>query len=1268
MIIFVTTADTEILALSRAARDLPADFPPLKAINPTRLPDDVQPEQLASGAKMVLVRLLGGQRAWQQGFNQLMMACRRQGVPLLAWSGEQHADAELTAASTAPAAIVGEAFEYLRHGGVENLKQVLLFLADTLLMTGYGFEPPVPLPEFGIYHPACPEQVEPGAYLQQHWEPERPSVGVLFYRTHWMSGNRDFVDALVQAIEQQGCNVLPLFCYSLRRTGGPPVAFRDMILPAAGHPRVDCLVSTLSYSMGTLAVQGATVAEGWSVDFLQTLNVPIIQAIACTTNHHEWEQSDAGLTPLDTAMSVAIPEFDGRLISVPVSFKEVVADDATVGSVVTRYVPAADRVQKVAGLAARLARLRHTPNADKRIAVLLSSYPTKAARIGNAVGLDSLASLMHLLQALRCAGYDLGDALPADGDALIQRLIAQGSYDKEFLTQEQLQAGVGQIHAAPYREWFAHWPPAVRSALLAAWGEPPGEVYRHNDAVAVAGLLFGHVFIGIQPPRGFGDNPIAIYHDPGLAPSHHYLGTYHWLRHVFQADALVHMGKHGTLEWLPGKGIGLSNACYPDVALGDIPLIYPFIINDPGEGTQAKRRAHAVIVDHLIPAMTRAEVYNEIAQLEQLMDEYYQVQTLDPSKLPVIRAQIWGLIVQAELHHDLHATETPDDFDNFLLHVDGYLCELKDAQIRDGLHTLGQTPLGEQRLGLLLAILRLDNGRVRSLRGALADLAGLDYQAILAAPGGRYNGVLPAFLRAPDASVQTHSDVLEALERTGRALLEALEDCVWEPAQVEAVVAQQLGIPAPEVGRTLRFACEVIVPALERTPDELANILRALDGEYVPAGPSGAPTRGLAHVLPTGRNFYSVDPKTLPSPIAYQVGTALADALIDKYLAEAGTYPESIGMVVWGTSAMRTHGDDIAEILALLGVRPVWQEESRRVTDIEVIPLQALARPRIDVTVRISGFFRDAFPNLVHLIDQALRTVAELDEPLQQNFVRKHFLADRTAYSAAGVPAAEARERSLYRIFGSKPGTYGAGILPLLEARNWRSDQDLAEVYVAWGGYAYTQERYGSEASDEFKTRFAEVAIAVKNQDNREHDIFDSDDYLQYHGGMVATVRVLTGRDPKAYFGDSSDPSRSRVRDLADEARRVFRSRVVNPKWVQSMQRHGYKGAFEMAATVDYMFGYDATAHVVDDWMYAQLADHYVLDPDVQQFFRNKNPWALRGIIERLMESVERGLWQQPEAARLESMRRLYLDLEGELEDHMDTMSPGSRGAEGGQS
>jgi cobaltochelatase CobN len=425
----------------------------------------------------------------------------------------------------------------------------------------------------------------------------------------------------------------------------------------------------------------------------------------------------------------------------------------------------------------------------------------------------------------------------------------------------------------------------------------------------------------------------------------------------------------------------------------------------------------------------------------------------------------------------------------------------------------------------------------------------------------------------------------------------------------------------------LRWVCDRLVPALHRTPDELARLLHGLDGGYVPAGPSGAPSRGMAHVLPTGRNFYAVDPKSVPSPRAWDVGRRLADELVARHVAEDGAVPETVGLVIWGTAAMRTHGDDVAEVLALLGVRPRWHDESGRVAGIEPIPLAELGRPRIDVVVRISGFFRDAFPGLVQLIDDAVALVAALDEPAEVNHVRAH---------AGDDP----------RVFGPAPGGYGSGILPLLESGEWSGDDDLAAVYLAWSGYAYGRRGFGVPAADAMRRRFSAIRVAVKNQDNREHDIFDSDDYLQDHGGMVATVRALTGDDPKAWFGDSADPARPRVRSLAEEAARVVRSRVVNPKWIAAMERHGYKGAFELAATVDYLFGYDATTHVVEDWMYERVTGAYVADPEVRKFFERSNPWALRAITERLLEAHERGFWDAS-AGAIDTLRSALLEAEG---------------------
>ena len=1125
-------------------------------------------------------------------------------MPLLAFGGESALDPELTAASTVTAAVIGAAFPYLLHGGPANTANLLRFVADDVLgaTPPFGYEAAQPVPDEGVY--VGPDS---GALHQVDLDPDRPTVGIVFYRAHLLAGNTTFVDDLCAAIRERGANALACWCYSLRpdERGDVPVISRHL------EGRVDAVVTTV-LAMG----QAGPEADSWDVPVLARLDVPVVQAVAATTSRAAWEENDVGLSPLDTAWSVALPEFDGRIVSVPLSFKEIVDDGDDLGLPVVAYRTVPDRVARVAGTAVRLAALRRKPNRDKRIAVVLSAYPTKRGRIGNAVGLDTPASVIALLHALQAAGYRVDD-IPADGDRLLAELIDRFSYEEETLTTAQLERALGAVPAADYAAWFADLPKPLRDHVVEHWGEPPGSIYVHDGAIRLAGLTLGNVIVMVQPPRGFGANPIAVYHSPDLPPTHHYLACYRWLERSWRADAVVHVGKHGNLEWLPGKGVGLSAACGPDAALGDLPLVYPFVVNDPGEGTQAKRRAHAVIIDHLVPPMTRAEVYDDLARLERLLDEYYQVSTLDPAKLPGLRAQIWELCERAALDHDLERTgQAPgdDDFDDFLLHLDGYLCELKDAQIRGGLHVLGVPPEGDAEIDLLAALLRLPQGSVPSLRTAVADGLGLDMRALLAEPGRRLD----------DGLYATASDAIDAVDAEAKRLLRAARS---EPAFLKAI-QQPSGTPVDEA---LRFAGDVLVPRLQRTTDEIENMLRALDGRYVPAGPSGAPTRGMAHVLPTGRNFYSVDPKTLPTRAAWDVGRALADGVCRRHRDETGEWPASVGLVVWGTAAMRTHGDDIAEALALLGARPVWAEESGRVVGVEPVPLVELGRPRIDVTLRISGFFRDAFPHLVHLVDEAVETIRNLDEPPELNYVRAH--------------------GDDHRIFGAKPGAYGSGVLALLESKDWDDDHDLATVYLAWGGYAYGRAGYGVPAPEAMQRRFALIDVAVKNQDNREHDIFDSDDYLQDHGGMVATVRALRGgQAPQAYFGDSADPERPRVRSLAEEARRVVRSRVLNPRWISAMMRHGYKGAFEMAATVDYLYGYDATARIAEDWMYEQVTQAYVADPEVRKFFAASNPWALQGIAERLLEAAARGLWNASDTATA-TLRDALLEAEGWVEE-----------------
>jgi cobaltochelatase CobN len=1164
---------------------------------------------LLAGATAVVVRILGGRRAWEEGLDAVLGT----GIPAVVLGGEQAPDAELMELSTVAAGIVAEAHAYLAHGGPENLRQLSAFLTDAITLAGEGFEPPAPMPMWGLLdRPAA----RPGSLTPA---PPVPTVAILYYRAHHVAGNIGFVHALADAIEAAGGRALPVFCSSLR-TAEP--ALLDTLRAA------DAIVVTVLAAGGLVpaAVGAGGTDEEWDVGALARLDVPILQGLCLTSSREQWAASDDGLTPLDAATQVAIPEFDGRIITVPFSFKEVGADG------LTSYVPDPERAARVAGIAVNHARLRHVPAGERRIALMLSAYPTKHARIGNAVGLDTPRSVLALLSALRDAGYDIGgDEIPGvadgDGDALMHAIIAAGGQDENWLTEEQLAGAAVRISAARYRHWFARLDPGLRNAVTAHWGEPPGELYVDRSAgpggeIVLAALRAGNIVVMVQPPRGFGSNPVAIYHDPDLPPTHHYLAAYHWLREEFGAHAVVHVGKHGNLEWLPGKTTGMSAACGPDAAIGDIPLIYPFLVNDPGEGTQAKRRVHATLIGHLVPPMARAESYGDIARLEQLLDEHAQIAALDPAKLPAIRAQIWTLIQAAKLDHDLGLDDRPHDaeFDDFILHVDGWLCEIKDAQIRDGLHVLGRGPAGPDRVNLVLAILR-----ARQMWGGTAR----------ALPGLRE--ALGYTERSDDRGAA------DAVEAQARALVEAMEASGWDVAGVAGVVAAVLGEAPRAVADVLRFAATEVVPRLAGTADEITRTLHALDGGFTPAGPSGSPLRGLVNVLPTGRNFYSVDPRAVPSRLAWETGQAMAESLLARYLAETGGYPRSVGLSVWGTAAMRTSGDDVAEVLALLGVRPVWDEASRRVTGLEPVPLAELGRPRVDVTVRISGFFRDAFPHVVTMLDDGVRLVAALDEPDEHNFVRAHARADLAVHGD--------ERRATTRIFGSKPGAYGAGLLPLIDARNWRDDADLAEVYATWGGYAYGKGLDGQEARADMETAYARIAVAAHNTDTLEHDIADSDDYYQYHGGMIATVRSLTGRSPRAYITDSTRPDTVRTRSLAEETARVFRARVANPRWIQAMTRHGYKGAFELAATVDYLFGYDATAGVVEDWMYETLTQAYVLDERMREFFARSNPWALHGIAERLLEAAERKLWDAPDPATLAALRQAYLETEGDLED-----------------
>jgi cobaltochelatase CobN len=1139
VITFISNADTDLLAFRSVVEGLPGELARSRAA--TASEGDLLPD--LTGTKVVILRLLGGVKSWSSQVDALLAEVSRRGIALWAFSGDTVFDHEMAALSTPAIADVTTAFEYLRNGGLDNLQELMRYVSNVSLSTDLPLAPPRIVPKVGV--------------LIRHPHREgRAHVGVVFYRSHLLSGNVRFIEDLCDALEARSVNVTAIYANSLRADVDGSSAALEMMRDLS----LDCVITTV-LAMGTMG------EDGWEAAALGALGVPIIQGLISTVGFEAWSDSSAGLRPIDVAMSVAIPEFDGRIIGVPFAFKEILDDDVDFGAPITAYRTRPDRVERLAGIASRACRLRHRSNDQKRIAVVLSAYPTKRSRLGNAVGLDTPTSAIALLHAMAEAGYDVRD-IPEDGDALMALLADRLTYESWELTPEQRQAAVGSLEIDRYKEYFAELPVAVRAAMEEAWEAAPGKAYVNDDRMYFSGVMLGNVMVAIQPPRGFGEHPIAVYHSPELPPTHHYLAFYRWLDDQFEADAIIHLGKHGTLEWLPGKGVGLSSECYPDLVLRNVPLIYPFIVNDPGEGTQAKRRGHATIVDHLLPPMTRAEAYDELSKLEIALDEYARVAAVDPAKLPAVREAVWEIVLASRLDEDLGVAKvpTPEEFDELILEIDGYLCELKDAQIRGGLHVLGQPPLGERLLDMVLSITRVAQGNVPPLR----EIADADAR---------------------------NRHLVDLAEEQARTRLVALANQEWRYDGSDP---------------TLSWIAARLIPALSNTTAEITAIIEALSGAFIPPGPSGAPTRGMAHVLPTGRNFYSVDPKAVPSPFAYQVGEQLAQGVIDRYLEECGEYPRSVGIVVWGTATMRTMGDDVAQALALLGVRPRWQEGSMRVVGLEVIDEAELGRPRVDVTLRISGFFRDAFPHVIALVDQASKMVGFNDGP---------------------------------RIFGAKPGAYGSGVLPLIERGEWEDRNDIAEVYTTWSGWAYGEHLFGSAATEAFRERFRTIQVAIKNQDNREHDIFDSDDYFQDHGGMIAAVEALRGERPKAYFGDSSNPRSPRVRDLSEEAARVVRTRVINPKWIEAMKHHGYKGAFEMAATVDYLFGYDATAGVVSDWMYERVAQAFVFDETTQKFFFESNPWAFGSICDRLLEAVRRGLWETSEET-VDDLRRARLRAE----------------------
>ena len=1202
-VLFLSAADTELGSFASAHAGLGAECASLRLANLMALAHpysiDLYAEQTVRGSKLVILRILGGVEYWRYGLERIGEEIRANGSELIVVPGDDKWDDKLTAHSTRSSDEVHRFWRYCVEGGAANYANALRYAA---FLIGLAEDPahPVPLPRAGVYlkGKASPDLQE----LTSHWpDLSRPVAAITFYRALIQGAQTAPVDALVEALDLAGVNALPVFVSSLKEAES--VAILENLFDGA---KPDVVLNGTAFAVS----KAGRVHQPTPLD---RINKPVLQVVFSSSSREGWEESDQGLSIRDLAMHVVLPEIDGRILTRAVSFKEEGIFDAATQSTPVRFTPVSDRIDFVASLVANWAALGRKPEADKRTALILANYPNKDGRLANGVGLDTPASCTALLSAMKAAGYDTGNAPRTSAD-LMDVLTSGVTNALEGRSNRQAYE---ELSLFDYQRIYGGLPEKLRSAVSERWGTPESDPHLVDGKFRLALHRFGNQVVGIQPARGYNIDPKETYHDPDLVPPHHYFAFYIWLRQHFGVDAIVHLGKHGNLEWLPGKALALSQNCFPEAVLGPVPNIYPFIVNDPGEGAQAKRRTSAVIVDHLTPPLTRAESHGVAEELETLLDEYYLASGVDPRRLKLLTREILDAAVRHGLDRDIGLDDTMDD-ETRLARLDAHLCDLKELQIRDGLHILGQSPDGELLVDLLAALARVPRGaevQQQSLQRALAfDLALDDFDPLDCDFAQAWSSAKPdALLSVSDAPWRSSGDTVERLELLCRGLIagERVANSEWH--NTRAVLDEIETALSPSVRNS--------------GPAETAAVLKALNGEFVEPGPSGAPSRGRPDVLPTGKNFYSVDVRAVPTETAWRLGWQSAGLLADRYFQEEGEWPRSLVLTCWGTANMRTGGDDIAQALALIGAKPVWEQASGRVTGFEILKLSELGRPRIDVTLRVSGFFRDAFPHQMDLFDSAVRAVGALDERGEANPIAARMKADAIKLHQEGVGADEAARRAGFRVFGSRPGAYGAGLQALIDEGLWQDRADFADTFLGWGGYAYGGGAGGEGARDDLAARLTSVDAVLHNQDNREHDLLDSDDYYQFEGGLAATVETLKGVAPKVFHNDHSRPERPVIRTLSEEIGRVVRGRAANPKWIRGVMRHGYKGAFEMVATLDYLFAFSATTTAVGDHHFDQLYDAYIDNQEVRDFLRDANPAGYGEMLSRFQEAIERGLW-----------------------------------------
>ena len=1128
-----------------------------------------------------------------------------------------------------------EMFSYVGDRCPENDRGSILWAMYKLGFTTKHPEPAVTHRLHGIYHPRMPRDITKEDYVKT-LDPDKLTVGVVFSGNNWIYGTLEHIDAIIDEVENQGMNAIPMFLSVFNKSlEGGIAGTLKRYLTQDGKPLVSAIISTSRLSIDD--PEHDRCLDEWNF-YRNNLDVPLLFGLGVQGKYQDFEDDKIGLKKRDMQMNVIYPELEGCIIGVPIAYK------AKTGGT-SRYLPIPERITHMVRLAKSWGKLYSIPVQERKVAILMWQSRPDSGNIGGAAGLDTPESVADILKMLSSEGYVV-DNVPEDGRQLIEEILDGVTNDLEHTSSQSVrEKAVDMIPTERYNGQFIRIPVWDQEQMIKDWGQPPGDICVDRKDIIVPGIIKGNVFIGYQPLRGRAEKMEQNIHDPILFAQHQYLAYYRWIRENFGANMIFHMGTHGTIEWLPGKNVGMSQKCDPDVVLDGIPNIYPYIIDDPGEGIQCKRRIESVLIGHMPPTMARADSYPELDEVNVLLQDLLK---LGKDAASDRRAQAIANIYEAakrnNLLKDLEITDDndpgPEGFEEYLIPLHEYIEEVKDALVRSDMHILGRVPKDDHFDEMVYSITRLDNGKVRPLRDAYADDQRFDIQAALDAPA---------------EMCSTGEINSEAIDRVNRELMELL---IWmreDGYDLDRTIKHIGHDVNDDLKTTLAYICDTLVPNIRRMKDELGHMSDGFAGKHVVPGPAGAPTRGGGNILPMGRNFYSLDPDTIPTHTAWEIGKRMADQMIERYVNENGSYPREIGFVIWATDTMKTYGDDVAYILWLLGVRPVWARTGGQVIDLELVPVSELGRPRVDVTVNITGLFRDTFPNLIDLIDKAVNMIADLDENDEDNALAANLRKDILEGIVAGLSPDEARRRNAVRIFGAPPGGYGTGVNHAIGASSWETVEDLANVYLDWCSNGYSQGHFGEKMRDEFVKRFSNVEVTVKNMPDREIDLLDCDDVYEYLGGMNAFVRAYgKNKDTfSTFMGDDSDPKKSKLRSTQQELRYVFRSKVLNPKFIDGLMEHGYRGAGEMANLTEYTMAWDATSDIGEDWMYEGLSDKFLFDEKTKEWMMDVNPYAMMNIINRLEEAINRGLWNATDEYK-DKLKDLYMEVEERIEDLTD--------------